>query len=314
MHRVSRSTALGLLSAAAAALPLRAVGQTAPVLRAGVEAPVETFAELQYGADAGIFSRGGLSLVTSSFPSAGPIAVALAGGALDVGTVDVILLANAVNRGIPLVALAGSGLFRASDPTSGLYVLTSSSLHNAKQFEGLTIAVGTLQSLTTVSIRMWLAQNGADPAKVHFAEMKFGEMAAALQRGTVASAYMVEPTITQNASELKLIATPYGAIDPVFPISVVITTRTWLAQNAALARRFVGGVYDTARWANANRAQTAAMGAKYTGLEASFIARTHRTEFATTLDASEIQTVLDAAANNKLIDRPTAAADLIARV
>lgn len=283
-------------------------------MRAGVEAAVETFAELQYGADAGIFSRAGLNVVTSSFPSAGPIAVALAGGALDVGTVDVILLANAVNRGIPLVAIAGSGLFRAADPTSGLYVLSSSPLRTAKQFEGLTIAVGTLQSLTTVSLRMWLAQNGAETGKVQFAEMKFAEMAAALQRGTVAGAYMVEPTITQNAGGLKLIATPYAAIDPVFPISVVITTRGWLAQNAALARRFVAAVYDTAHWANVSRAQTAALGAKYTGLEPGFIARTHRTEFATSLDAAQIQAVLDAAANNKLIDRPTAAASLIARV
>jgi len=275
---------------------------------------VETFAELQYGTDAGLFARAGMAVVTSSFPAAGPIAAALAGGALDVGAVDLILLANAVNRGIPLVAIAGSGLFRATEPTSGLYVLASSPLRTAKQFEGQTIAVGTLQSLTSGSLRMWLAQNGADPAKVQFAEMKFAEMAAALQRGTVASAYMVEPTITQNASLVKLIATPYSAIDPVFPISVVITTRAWLAQNAGLARRFVAALYDTARWANANRAQTAALAAKYTGLDASFIARTHRTEFATALDAGQVQAVLDAAVANKLIDRPTSAADVIARV
>lgn len=311
---MKRSTALGLLSAAAAVRPLRARAQTAPQIRAGVEAPVETFAELVYGVDAGIFARNGLNVVASSFPSAGPIATALAGGSLDVGTVDVILLANAVNRGIPLVAIAGSGLFRVADPTSGLYVLNTSPLRTARQFEGRTIAVGTLQSLTTVSLRMWLAQNGADPAKVQFAEMKFGEMAAALQRGTVASAYMVEPSITQNASAIRWIATPYAAIDPVFPISVVVTTRGWLAQNAALAPRFVAAVYDTAHWANVSHAQTAALGAKYTGLEASFIMRTHRTAFATSLDTKQIQAVLDAAAGNKLIDRPTAAADLIARV
>ena len=66
-----------------------------------------------------------------------------------------------------------------------------SSIRSAKELEGQTVAVGTLVSLTSVSLRMWLAQNGADPAKVQFIEMKFGEMPAALERGTVAAAYLV---------------------------------------------------------------------------------------------------------------------------
>jgi NitT/TauT family transport system substrate-binding protein len=309
---ISRGSALGILGAAA--LPARAFAQAVPTLRAGVEAAAETFAELQYGADAGIFSRAGLNVEPSSFPTAGPIAAALAGGALDVGTVDVILLANAVNRGVPLAAIAGSGLFRSKEPTSGLCVPAASPLRTAKQFEGLTIAVGTLSSLTSTSLRMWLAQNGADPSRVQFVEMKFSEMPAALQRGTVASAYMIEPIMTQNAGAVKLVATPYSAIADTFPISVVITTRAWLAQNPAVARRFVAAVYDSARWINKNRAQTATMLAKYAQQEPEITRRMHRTEFATSLDTAQIQAVLDAAATNKLIDRPTNAADLIARV
>jgi NitT/TauT family transport system substrate-binding protein len=313
LHPVSRKSALGLLTAGAAAIPLRALGQNAPTLRAGVESGAETFAELQYGAEAGVFARAGLNVVPSSFPTAGPIAAALAGGALDVGTIDVILLANAVNRGVPLVAIAGSGLFRSKEPTSGLCVPASSPLRNAKQFEGQTIAVGTLSSLTSISLRMWLAQNGADPAKVQFVEMKFVEMPAALQRGTVASAYIPEPMITQNFAALKLIATPYSAIAETFPISLIITTRAWLAQNASTAPRFVAAVYDTARWTNKNRPQTAVMLAKYAQQDLDVITRMHRTEFATVLDAAGIQSVLDAASANKLIDRPTNATDLIAR-
>jgi NitT/TauT family transport system substrate-binding protein len=311
---ITRKTSLGLLAAAAATLPVRGAAQAPPVLRAGVESGVEAFCELQYGVESGVFARAGLNVETTSFSSAGPIATALAGGALDIGTVDGILLANAVNRGIPLVAIAGSGLFRATEPSSGLCVLTSSPLRTAKQFEGLTIAVGTLASLTSISLRMWLAQGGVDPAKVQFVEMKFGEMAAALQRGTVASAYMIEPMITQNVGVVKLVATPYAAIKPVFPISLVVTTRAWLAQNDAVARRFVAATYETARWANASRAQTAVLLAKDAQQDLNIVQRMHRTQFATSLDVPAIQAVLDAAATNKLIDRPTSAGDLIARV
>lgn len=303
---------LALLAAAQVEAPQRALAQSVPRLRVGIESGAETFAELQYGVDAGIFTHAGLEVVPSSFPTAGPIAAALAGGALDIGTVDLILLANAVNRGVPLVAIAGSGLFRVQDPTSGLCVPVSSPIRNAKGFEGLTIAVGTLVSLTSISLRMWLAQNGADQAKVQFVEMNFAEMAAALQRGAVAGIYLPEPMITQNAGAVKLIATPYSAIAPTFPISVVITTRDWLAQNRDVARRFVAAVYDTARWTNTHREQTAVMLAKHTQLDLDIIRRMHRTQFATTLDPIGIQAVLDAAATNKLIDRKTIAADLIA--
>lgn len=306
----SRAHALGLLAAGAVALPLGAAAQTAPAVRAGVEFN-ETFAELQYGADAGFFARAGLNVVPAAFPTAGPIAAALAGGALDVGTIDLVLLANAVNRGVPIAAIAGSGLFRAQEPTSGLCVPLSSQLRTAKQFEGSTIAVGTLSSLTSISLRMWLAANGADPAKVQFVEMKFAEMAAALQRGTVASAYMVEPSIAQNAATVKLVATPYSAIAQTFPISVIVAPRAWLAANESLARRFVAAVYTTARWANGNRAQTALLLAKYAQEELPVIQRMHRTQFSTSLDVPSIQAVLDAASANKLIDRPTSAGDLI---
>jgi len=295
-----------------AAVPLRVSAQSTPALRVGVESGTETFAELQYGADAGVFARAGLNVVPSSFPTAGPIAAALAGGALDIGTVDLILLANAINRGIPLVAIAASGLFRSQEPTSGLCVPVSSSIRNAKGFEGATIAVGTLVSLTSVSLRMWLAQGGADLAKVQFVEMKFAEMPAAAQRGNVAGVYVPEPLITENAGTLKLIATPYAAIAPTFPISVIVTTRSWLAENRDVARRFVAAVYDTARWANAARAQTAQMLSKYSQLDLDVIKRMHRTQFATALEPAQVQAVLDAAATNKLLDRVTNAADLIA--
>ena len=53
--------------------------------------------------------------------------------------------------------------------------------------------------------------------------------------------------------------------------------------------------------------------AKYTQLDLDIIKRMHRTQFATALEPAQVQAVLDAAASNKLIDRATNAADLIAR-
>jgi NitT/TauT family transport system substrate-binding protein len=310
---LSRARMLGLLGAAVAAAPARVIAQSGPVIRVGVE-DAETYGEPLYGIDAGIFARAGLNVEATILPAAGTIAAALAGGALDVGLTDAIVLANAVNRGVPIVAIAASGLFRTTDPTSGLCVPKNSALRTAKSFEGGSIAVGTLVSLTSVSLKMWLARNGANPAGVRFVEMPFNDMPAALARGTVSGAYVTEPLLTRNAADLQLIATPYGAIAESFPISLIAAGRAWLAQNPEPARRFVAALYETARWANANREVTAPMLARHSKIELEVIRRMRRTLFATSLDAGMVQPVLDAAFANKLIDRQTNAADLIARV
>jgi len=280
----------------------------------GIESGGEQFAESRFAADSGIFTKNGLNVQLSEFPSAGPGVAALVGGSLDIGIGDVIVLANAVNRGIPIVAIAGSALFSTREPTSGLCVLKSSPIKTAKNFEGQTIAVGTLVSLTSIALRMWLSQNGANPEQVQFIEMRFSEMSTALERGAVTGAYMVEPNITQTADRIKLFAVPYGAIAASFPISVILTSRSWLGAHADLARKFVGAIYDTARWANANHAATAGILANYVKIDLDVIRRMHRTAFATSLDPAGVQAVLDAAAANKLIDRPTNAADMIAHL
>jgi NitT/TauT family transport system substrate-binding protein len=310
--RLPRARALGLI-AGATLVPRRLRAQTATTIRIGVE-PVDAYAEPLYGADAGIFGRAGLTLEPTLLRSAGPTSAALAGGALDVGLLDAIVLANAANHGIPLVTIAASGLFRTADVSSALCVSKGSPLRTAKGFDGQTIAVPTLVSLTSVTIRMWLARNGANVANVHLVEMPIPDMPAALQRRTVAAAFIVEPFLTQDFADLQIVTIPYTEIADIFPISVVAASRAWLAANAEPARRFVAALYETAAWANQNRDLTAPILAKYSKIDLDVIHRMHRTLFAASLEPGMLQPILNAAFANKLIDRQTNAGDLIARV
>lgn len=303
---------LALLSAAAA-LPAQASAQSERPLRIGAETN-ETYGEALYGVDAGFFRRAGLDAEPQIFASAGPIATAVAAGAIEVGLTDALVLANAVNRGVPMVAIAGAGLFRTSDPTSALCVSKSSSFRTAKSLEGQTIALGTLVSLTSVAVKMWLTRNGANVADVRFVEMPFSEMPFALQRGTVSAAYLPEPQLSQAGPYVQVMAVPYSAIADSFLISLVVATRAWVTQNPDLARRVVAATYETARWANRNRNLTAPILAKYSKLDPNVILHMKRTLFSTSLEPGMVQPILDAAVAYKLVDRPTNAADLIMRV
>jgi NitT/TauT family transport system substrate-binding protein len=300
-------------SAAAAVAPSPASAQTRPTIRLGAQ-DTDTFGEPLYGVDAGIFARAGLDVELTIFSATGPTADAIAGAAIDVGLIDPIVLANAVNRNVPLMGIAASGLFHTKEPTSGLCVSKNSSLRTAKDFEGQVIGVGTLASLTTISLRMWLARNGADVAKVNFLEMPFADMAPSLDRKSVAAAYITEPLLTRYAADLQMIATPYSAIADTFPISLFAANQSWLAANTETARRLVAAIYETARWANQNRALSAPMLAKHSKLELAVIQRMRRTPFATSFNVSTLQPILDAAYAYKLIDQQTKAADLVAHL
>lgn len=311
-RRLARAHALGLM-AAATLLPRGLRAQTVPTIRVGVEA-VEAYAEPLLGIDGGIFARAGLTIEPTILRSAGAIAAAIAGGALDAGLTDTIVLANAANHGVPLLAIASSGLFRKTDLSSGLFVAKGSPPRTAKSFEGLAIAIPTVVSLTTVAIRMWLARNGVNLANVRFVEMPFSDMTGALQRDVVSAAFLVEPFVTMNASAIQHVADPYAEISDTFPISLLAASRPWLTANADTARRFVAALYETARWSNANHDVTGPMLAKYTKLELDVVRKMRRSTFGTSLEPRMLQPILDAAFSYNLIDRQTNAGDLIARV
>jgi NitT/TauT family transport system substrate-binding protein len=309
---ISRARVCALL-AAASLVPRRAGAQAVPSIRACGESN-DVYGEFLYGLDGQIFSRAGLGVDVALFRSAGAIMAALAGGALDVGLTDALGLANAVNRGLPLVAIAGSGFYRKSESTNGLCVASTSPVRNAKGFEGQTIALATLVSEASVTTQTWLARNGADVSSVHFVEMPFSEMLSALQRRTVAGAYLPEPFLSQAGTEVRVVGDPSSAVADRFLISLVVAPRAWLSQNAETARSFVAAVYETARWSNQNREQTASILAKYSKIDVDVIRRVRRILFATALEPSMLQPLLDAAFTYKAIDRPTNAADLMVRI
>ena len=308
-----RGAALAVLTAgstAAFARPARA--QNTPIRFGAVVA--DTYAAGLFASDAGFFSRAGLDVEVRVFPGSGAVAVAAAGNAVDIGLTDAVVLANAVNRGVPLAAIAGSGLYVPGTATALLCVARDAPYKKATDFEGTSVAVVTLVSISSTAVKAWFAKGGADLAKIRFIEMPFPEMAAAIARGSVAGAFLAEPALSQ-ATDLVVLADAYAAIGNRFLISNWFTTHDWLGRNPDVAKKLVATIYDAARWANAHHDLTAPILVKYAKLDPEKVHAMRRCPYATApLQTSQLQPVLDAAARFKTIERPTNASDLIARV
>lgn len=314
MQHLSRSRALGIIAAGTALLPRTAAAQTAPVpVRMG-SVPADTYAGGYYALDLGLFDKAGLSVEVVPFTNGAAMAAAAAGGSIDVGIGDATELANGIGRGLPFVLIAGGGVYSTAAPTTTLCVAKSSTIARAADLEGKTVAVVSLVSLMSAGVKSWLTQNGADVTKIQFVEMPFPQMPGALSRGAIAAATLSEPIMSDAlAADAKILGKPYDAIAKQFNISDWFTTRDWLSKNPDVAKRFVGAIYDAARWANAHHDDSAAILAKYTKIDVDRIRRMNRSGYATDLRAAMVQPVLDTAFKYKALTTATQASTMIAK-
>ena len=310
---LSRAAALALVAAASVLAPRDARSQTAPVVRLGTGL-ADSYGEPFYASDGGFYTRAGLDVQLTILANGGAIAQAAAGNALDVGVADLINIAHAHLAGIPLACFAGCGLYLSAAPTTLALVLKNSPIRTAKELEGQTVAVVGLASISLLGMREWLRQGGADLNKIRIVELPFPDMVPAMQRGVVAAVLLAEPFIASTRNDVRVLGKAFDAIARSFYISAWFAPRDWLAKNADVARRLTAAIYESARWSNAHHDETGVILAKYAKLTPERIAAMTRVAFATSLDARQIQPVLDVAYRYGQLDRQVNAADIMVTV
>jgi NitT/TauT family transport system substrate-binding protein len=188
----------------------------------------------------------------------------------------------------------------------------NSPLTSAQDLNGKTVAVVTLVGLAAASTKAWLSNNGADISTIKVIEMPQQEMRAALQRGTIAAATISEPFLSNAKNDVRAFGKPYDAVANRFLISQWITTRSWLANNAAGAKRITAAIYDTARWANAHHDASLPILVKYLKVDPELMRGIRRVDFSTVLGPTLMQPAIDVGVKYKLIPKPLDAATVIA--
>lgn len=308
-----RGRALALLAATPLAAPAIARSQELTTLRVG-GANNDTFAEAQYGQTAGIFARHGFRLDIQIFPNSQAQVMAAVGSALDVGMCDVIQLANPIEKGVPLAYFAGGSLYRTEAPQTLLVVAKNGPIRAAKDLEGQTVAVVALNSISSMSVSEWIKRGGADLSRVKLFELPFSAMVPAITSGRVAAAFLAEPFVSGAKDDVRVLASTYDTIAKSFYVGAWFGPRDWPTKSPEVAKRFLSALYETARWCNSHRDETAVMLSQLAKIDLARVKAMARTSWATSIDPSLMQPVIDLAVTYGLLPRRVAAADLIMRV
>jgi len=320
-YGLSRASLLGALAAGAAGL---AVGRTEaaqeePLRVAGVFS--DLFGEPFYEKGAGAFAKAGFAPETSNLANAAAIAAALGGGSLEIGLGDPISGVNAMLAGVPIVMIAGGGLYRERTDSAStiLAVAMNSPYKTASDLIGKTIGVPTLSGLTAACLQSWLPANGVPLNQVRIVEVTQSSRLPGLARGTIDATILTEPFITFGKGQIRSVGSPYNvaaehAVNKEFVVSVWFAAKPWFEENPERARRAISAIYATANWANAHRDETFDILVRYGDLDAAKARGMQRCTYATTLNVDLLKPMIDIGVANKMFIKPVQIDSLITRV
>lgn len=304
--RISRLAALSTIggSLLLGARPICA--QTAlPVVRMGTM-PNDVEGEPFYGADAGTWQANGITADVTYFSTGANIITALLAGNIDVGIANPLSLAVAIARGIPLQALAPGVLISKAHTYPNLVVAKDSTIKTPKDLAGATIGVSEIGSFNYYSVLAWLDGYGVSPKSVKFVELPFTEVGVALQRDRVQASFLPEPFTSQlsGAGLIRLFGDTYIAIAPEISPAIWCGPRAWVKNNPETVKKFLAGVYATAKYCNTHQAETGATLVRVAKLDPATLSSVRRAFFATQPDKKYLDPILQMAAKYGALPRP----------
>ena len=305
-RRQAISTALGGAALLAGARPARA----ADALRVAL-LPVDPAACAYYAKELGYFADAGITADIQVIQAGSAVAAAVTAGSLDIGWSNPISIAAAHLRNIPLVAIAGGGVYIEHEPTAAIVVPKNSKLKTAKDFNGTTMACSGLKTVGQWGPAAWIDKNGGDSSTVKFVEMPFPDMPLALAQNRVDSAFSAEPFITLGKNDSRVFVDALVAVAPRFAFGFWVAMQPWAEAHKDLVARFAQVMSRTATWANAHHSESGAILSQFSKLDPAVVKSMLRVTYATRLQASDVQPMLDLATHYGTLPTPVPADQII---
>jgi len=309
-----RSVALTLIGGGMLAAARPAAAQTAPATVKIGSIAIDASGESYYGVDSGIFAANGIDAQVTTLSTGSTVISGVLAGDLDVGIANPLQIASAIARGIPLVMLAPAALYSLKDANANLVVAKDSPFKTPKDLIGVTFGVSSLADFNQLSLLAWLDTNNVPKDSVHFVELTFAQVGAALQRGTIQAAILTEPfkSIAMRAGQIREFGDTYLTIQPEIAPIFWFTTKAWIAKSPDTAKRFVAAIYATARWANTHYKESGEILAKVAKLDPADVATMKRLYFATSNDRKYTERTLALASQYGMLPRPVTFAEFSA--
>jgi len=229
--------------------------------------------------DKGIFRKHGLDVEMVRFESGPDMGTALLGGSVQIAMIGTPGLISAAVAGRPIVAIVDNGSNTMGkdghEYYTGLVVLADSPIKDIGDLKGKRVALNVLkansEAQTVLQVHRWNKEHpdqAIDISRdIHFVTLPFGSMPAALEKGLVDAASMIEPYMTQlvQARKTRIIAPVEYAL-PAWPVSFGIVLRDYARQHADVVQKYRAAWTESVRWIRDHPDDARVIMQKYTGV------------------------------------------------
>jgi NitT/TauT family transport system substrate-binding protein len=262
----------------------------------------------------GFFKAEGLELETVPMAGGALIVQGITSGDLQFGWTNVISLYQAHVEGFDFKFVAGGASnVKSKNESHALQVAKASSIKTAKDLEGKTVAVNTLNNIVHLMAMAWVDKNGGNATKVKFVEVPFPQMGAALSAGKIDAASIHEPfaTAAVEKGQVRILAQPWGDVLPKFLIASWFASDKWLAKNKDMGQAFVRAINRGIDAIQSDPAGSRAAMVKWAGLSPDLAGKIGLPVFEKAISEKDLQATIDLTQKYKLIARSFNARDVV---
>jgi len=265
----------------------------------------------------GFFKAEGLELETVPLAGGAPIINGVTSGDLQFGWSNVISLYQAHVEGFDFKLIAGGATnVKTKHESHAIQVAKNSPIKTAKDLEGKTVAVNTLNNIVHLMAMAWIDKNGGGSSKVKFVELPFPQMEVALSTGKVDAISIHEPFATAaiEKGNTRLLAQPWGDVLPKFLIASWFASEKWIAKNKDTAQAFVRAINRGIDAIQADQEASRAAMVKWAGLNAELAGKIGLPMFEKEVSEKDIQATIDLTQKYKFISKSIKASDVVSDV
>jgi NitT/TauT family transport system substrate-binding protein len=284
-------------------------------LKVGV-IPIADVAPIYLGVKKGFFKAENLTIKPQLAEGGAAIVPSVVSGDNEIGFSNTTSLIIARSKNLPLriISQGDIGGTNAKDAPDGLLVAKGSDIRSAKDLEGKTVAVNTLQNVGPLTINRSLEKRGVDYKTIKYVEVPFPEMGAALAGGRVDAIWVVEPFVTQGRGQgFEVLFHPFEETAKSLTVATYFTTERYLAENRPVVDRFVRAMRTSLEYADSHPDEVRAIVTEYTAIPDKAAQAMVLPQWGAELNESTISTTAQLAERYGFVEKAPALDDLILR-
>ena len=300
-----------------------ALGTTAGPIGADEPAPISIrvamsvvnydAAPLFYAQRTGMFARAGLHVDITRISSGAATAAAVASRTIDIGKATTLGVLAGFAHNVPLTIIAPAAVYDAASPDGWLTVAPDSPIKTAADLDGKLLATTTLLGIDHVATLAWVDSHGGNAQSMRYIELPISTVPNAIATHRIDAAFTTEPVLSDaiEGGKVKPIIPVLSAIGKHFLFSVWFTSSDFAKANPQAVKRFADVITQAQGYVNTHHRDLAPLVADLAGLPVGEVRNAKLATCGTTLEAADLQPIINVAAKYKAIPQTFDAKDVI---